>query len=220
MKDKARAEVLQDRERNAELVRAALDSTATMTPDDIEEMRDFLLLQREIQAHKLDPAHYAPPRAEHDMEGPNNVALALSKDSEPWPFIEGTRREAARVIEVGHRFGMGQDDDRGGYEAGRDFFPALADRMHLTAVLAKCGEFCARAEAFVKNTIARMRGLDRSALLDQDKLWPLDARAAVARNETALGLRAPTVQVEPDRTAERETPRRTRDRDDDHGLTH
>ena len=220
VKDKARAEVLQDRERNAELVRAALDSTATMTHDVIEEMRDFLLLQREIQAHKLDPAHYAPPRAEHDMEGPNNVALALSKDSEPWPFIEGTRREAARVIEVGHRFGMGQDDDRGGYEAGRDFFPALADRMHLTAVLAKCGEFCARAEAFVKNTIARMRGLDRSALLDQDKLWPLDARAAVARNETALGLRAPTVQVEPDRTAERETPRRTRDRDDDHGLTH
>lgn len=218
--DKARAEVLQDRERNAELVRAALDSTATMTPDDIEEMRDFLLLQREIQAHKLDPAHYTPPRAEHDMEGANNVALALSKDSEPWPFIEGTRREAARVIEVAHRFGMGQDDDRGGYEAGRDFFPALADRMHLTAVLAKCGEFCARAEAFVKNTIAWMRGLDRSALLDQDKLWPLDARAAVARNETALGLRAPAVQVEPDRTAERETPRRTRDRDDDHGLTH
>ena len=63
-----------------------------------------------------------------------------------------------------------------------------------------------------------MRGLDRSALLDQDKLWPLDARAAVARNETALGLRAPVVQVEPDRTVERETPHRNRD--DDHGLTH
>lgn len=39
--------------------------------------------------------------------------------------------------------------------------------------------------------------------------------------EPGAGLAwSPAVQVEPDRTAERETQHRTRDRDDDHGLTH
>ena len=156
--------------------------------------------------------------SEYLMEGPTNVALALSRDSDPWPHIDRTRRDAVRVVEAGRRFGISQDDDKSGYKAGQDFFPALIDRMHLTAVLAKCGEFCARAEAFVKNTIARIRGLDHTAMLDQDRLWPMHARNAVARNEINLGLRAPSVQVEPDRTAERDS--RTRDRDDDHGLSH
>ena len=109
---------------------------------------------------------------------------------------------------------MSQDDDKRGYQAGRDFFPNLADRMHLTAVLAKCGEFCARAEAFVKEAIGYLRGVDRK--VDQDKLWPLNASEAVARNEINLGLRAPVVQAEQERETERARP--VRDRGDDFGL--
>jgi hypothetical protein len=212
--DKARAEVLQDRERSSDLIRAALESTSAMTPDEIEYMRDFLLLQREVQIHKQDPKRYHPPRAEHDLEGQNSVDLALSRDSDPWPFIQGTRREAARVVEAGRRFGVSQDDDRGGFKAGQDFFPALLDRMHLTAVLAKCGEFCARAEAFVKNHIAQLRGLDQSALLDQDDVWPQGARQAVSRSKINLGLRAPRVQSEQSQDLELEKRERSKERDD------
>jgi len=53
------------------------------------------------------------------------------------------------------------DDHRMRYEAGHAFFPALADRMHLTAAIAKCAGSCARAEAFVKNTLALLRGDER-----------------------------------------------------------
>jgi hypothetical protein len=148
----------------------------------------------------------------------------LSSDSDPWPFIEGTRRDAVRVVEAGRRFGLGQDDDKKGYKAGQDFFPALIDRMHLTAVLAKCGEFCARAEAFVKNTIAQLRGLDQSALLDQDKLWPENATHAVMRSRINLEIRTPVAQVERKPEVERERsqsapkPERKRERDTDWEL--
>jgi hypothetical protein len=162
--------------------------------------------------------------SEYLMEGPTNVALALSRDSDPWPHIDRTRRDAARVVEAGRRFGLGQDDDKKGYKAGQDFFPALIDRMHLTSVLAKCGEFCARAEAFVKNTIAQLRGLDQSAMLDQDKLWPENATHAVMRSRINLEIRTPVAQVErkPEVEQERSQPapklERKRERDTDWEL--
>ena len=220
VKDKARAEALQERDQASEVVRA-LHSASGMAPEAIDELRDLLLLQREIQAHKRAPKQYEPPMSEYLMEGPNNVALALSRDSDPWPHIDRTRRDAVRVVEAGRRFGLGQDDDKKGYKAGQDFFPALIDRMHLTAVLAKCGEFCARAEAFVKNTIAQLRGLDQSALLDQDKLWPENATHAVMRSRINLEIRTPVAQVERKPEVEQERsqptpkPERNRERDTD-----
>jgi hypothetical protein len=225
VKDKARAEALQERGQASEVVRA-LHSASGMAPEAIDELRDLLLLQREIQAHKRAPKQYEPPMSEYLMEGPTNVALALSPDSDPWPHIDRTRRDAARVVEAGRRFGLGQDDDKKGYKAGQDFFPALIDRMHLTAVLAKCGEFCARAEAFVKNTIAQLRGLDQTALLDQDNLWPENARPAVMRSRINLEIRTPVAQVERKPEVERErsqpTPKperkRERERDSDFEL--
>jgi hypothetical protein len=100
------------------------------------------------------------------------------------------------------------DDDQKGYEPGRAFFPALADRMHLTTVIAKCSDFCARAEAFVKNTIAQLRGEDRRPCPDHRQLWPFNAQAAVVRNEINLGLRVPeVVRPVPERAVpERVTP--------------
>jgi hypothetical protein len=191
-----------------------------MAPEAIDELRDLLLLQREIQAHKRDPKQYEPPKTEHALEGRTSVALDLSPDSDPWPYIDRTRRDAVRVVEAGRRFGLGQDDDKKGYKAGQDFFPSLIDRMHLTAVLAKCGEFCARAEAFVKNTISQLRGLDQSAMLDQDKLWPENATHAVMRSRINLEIRTPVAQLERKPAVERERsqpspkPERKRERDD------
>lgn len=118
------------------------------------------------------------------------------------------------MVEAGRRFGVSQDDDRNGFKAGQDFFPALLDRMHLTAVLAKCGEFCARAEAFVKNHIALLCGLDQSALLDQDEVWPQGARQAVSRSKINLGLRAPRVQAEQSQDLDLEKRERSKERDD------
>jgi hypothetical protein len=223
VKDKARAEALQEHDKASGVVRA-LHSASGMAPEAIDELRDLLLLQREIQAHKRAPKQYEPPMSEYLMEGPTNVALALSHDSDPWHHIDRTRRDAARVVEAGRRFGLGQDDDKKGYKAGQDFFPALIDRMHLTAVLAKCGEFCARAEAFVKNTIAQLRGLDQSAQLDQDKLWPENATHAVMRSRINLEIRTPVSQVErkPEVEQERSQPtpkqERKRERDTDWEL--
>ena len=214
---------IRDSDKASGVVRA-LHSASGMPPEAIDELRDLLLLQREIQAHKRAPKLYEPPMSEYLMEGPTNVALALSRDSDPWPHIDRTRRDAMRVVEAGRRFGLGQDDDKKGYKAGQDFFPALIDRMHLTAVLAKCGEFCARAEAFVKNTISQLRGLDQSALLDQDKLWPENATHAVMRSRINLEIRTPVAQVERKPEVERERsqptpkPERKRERDTDWEL--
>ena len=116
---------------------------------------------------------------------------------------------------------MGMDDDRKGYEAGRPFFPALTDRMHLTAVIAKCADFCARAEAFVKNALAQLRGDERIPYPSHAQLWPQNAEAAVIRNEQNLGLRAPevakTVQREskPEIEVEREAPVQSKHRSRD-----
>ena len=115
---------LQEHAQASDVVRA-LHSASGMAPEAIDELRDLLLLQREIQAHKRAPKQYEPPMSEYLMEGPTNVALALSPDSDPWPHIDRTRRDAVRVVEAGRRFGISQDDDKSGYKAGQDFFPAL-----------------------------------------------------------------------------------------------
>lgn len=100
------------------------------------------------------------------------------------------------------------------YEAGRDLFPSLSDRMHLAAVVAKCGAFMARMEAAVKNML-------RTDIpqLDVTTCWPQEAPAEVERHEMNLGLTAPAVREET--RSEREsdiTDRASRDRGSSHGL--
>ena len=93
-----------------------------------------------------------------------------------------------------------------------------------STVLAKCGEFCARAEAFVKNTISQLRGLDQTALLDQDKLWPENATQAVMRSRINLEIRTPVAQgerkpeVEQERSQPTPKPERKKERDTDWEL--
>lgn len=223
VKDKAREEVLRDRAQAPDLARV-FQSASGLPPEALDDLRGLLLLQREIQAHRRAPAAYEAPRA-RDLQ----PDLLDGTEIDPWPVINEVRQDAERVMATARRFGMGMDDDQTGYEAGRAFFPALADRMHLTAVIAKCADFCARAEAFVKNTIAQWRGEDRLPCPDHTQLWPFNAQAAVVRNERNLGLRAPEVmpvvpqrvtpeivverQPEPETVIEPEIPILAKDRD-------
>jgi len=190
VKDQARAEAAQERDQASDLYQA-LQSASELPEGALEGLKDYLLLQGELQAHKRDPRGYSPPQ-DSGWQLNEHLEANLTEESRPWPVIEIVRRDAEKVIQAGMRFGMGMDDDKQGYRAGKAFFPALADRMHLTAVFAKCSEFCARAEAFVKNTLARVRG-EEGPYKDHDGLWPMNARAAVDRNERNLGLRPPVV---------------------------
>ena len=201
--------------RTPDVVRA-LQSASELPPEALDDLRDLLLLQREIQAHRRAPAAYEAPRAWE-----LHPSLVDGMQTDPWPIINDVRKDAEKVVTTAQRFGMGMDDDRKGYEAGRAFVPALTDRMHLTAVIAKCADFCARAEAFVKNTLAQLRGDERIPLPSHTQLWPQNAEAAVIRNEQNLGLRAPEVaktvqrEAKPEIEVEEETPVRSKHRSRD-----
>lgn len=157
--------------------------------------------------------------------------------NDAWPLIMGLRRGAERIVRAAYRFGVGLDELKrpDGHERGREWFPALADRLHLGAVIAKCGTFCTYAEAFVKNTMTR----DPARHLKPKQLGPRETPDLVARYNRHLGLDLPQpaepvhqrqrkqvreqpdplrVQpIEPDQQAERPAPApsRQRDRDND-----
>lgn len=208
VKDQARSEAAQERDLGSEMAQA-LRMTSELSPDALETLRDGLLLQREAQAHKLDPRGYEPPMGKWSLDD----SLGIRPDENPWPTIEEVRKPSEDVLEAAMRFGVGMNDDRKGYEAGRDLFPSLADRMHLTAALAKCADFCARAEAFVKNLAAQIVGAETLPYQDHDQCWPTNARHAVERNERNLGLRAPEVSRDLEQDVERSSHGRSRDDD-------
>ena len=217
VKDKAREEVLRDQVRTPDVARA-LQAASELPPEALDDLRDLLLLQREMQAHRRAPAAYEAPRAWE-----LHPSLVDGTKTDPWPIINDVRKDAEKVVTTAQRFGMGMDDDRKGYEAGRAFFPALTDRMHLTAVIAKCADFCAKAEAFVKNALAQLRGDERIPYPSHAQLWPQNAEAAVTRNEQNLGLRAqevtkavqrePTPEIEVEQEAPVQSKHRSRDLD-------
>ena len=98
------------------------------------------------------------------------------------------------------------------YTLRPDLFPSLLDRMHLAAVVAKCAQFCAFAESFVKEAYGAAQGLSLS--VDVEKLWPQQSGAEVAHHERALNLRAPEVQQERVQTPSA----KVREQDRDSGL--
>ena len=178
---------------------------------DTEALRDFLMLKGEIAHHKAQGRSYEPP------EG----ALALHRvggdvHTDPWPLINAVRSGAERVYEAAHRFGMGlraNMDDR--YETGRDLFPSLSDRMHLAAVVAKCGAFMAKIEASVKNVLR-----PDVPQIEERTCWPQEAGVEVDRHERNLGLTAPAVREEPSIERdidETDRPDSERDRGHSHG---
>lgn len=206
VRDQARTEAAQELALAPDVVRT-LHSASEMAPEAIDELRGLLLLRRELQAHRRDPKGYTAPGA-HDLHS----KLLDDPEGEPWPIITRVRRDAENIIETAHGFGMDMNDDQKGYAPGAAFFPALTDRIHLTTVLAKCADFCARAEAFVKHGLAQLRGLGE-ALPDHRPMWPPNAQGAIERNERNLGLRATEAKRASEHTAQPSARGAFRDRD-------
>lgn len=216
--DKAR----EDLQRPVESVRGALQA-AELSWEDTDLLRDYLLLRGEISRHRNDPRGYTPPEGDINREA---VETSAHREPNTWKLIEAFRRGAERVIETAYRFGMGWDrlNDDDGHEAGRAWFPALSDRLHLGAVIAKCGAFCAEAEAFVKN----LRLDNPEKHLSPSQLWPTEAPDLVERYDRHLGLAAPqqiravqreqAVEVAKPREPDSPQPQRGRDRGGDRGL--
>ena len=165
--------------------------------DDADELRDYLLLRGEISRHKEDPHGYEPPRGAIE---PIDAEQATRKGARRWPLIEALRSGAYRVVDAAYDCGMGPEDlaKPNGHENGRQWFPALADRLHLAAVVAKCAQFCAHAEAFICNLAIA----DRSKHFTVDELWPQRSSELVERYNRHLGLDLPQ-HVQP--VHERET---------------
>jgi hypothetical protein len=216
--DKAREAV----QRPSESVLGALQA-ADLSWDDTDRLRDYLLLRGEISRHKEDPHAYEPPPGSLSRDAVEEARLF---EPNTWKLISALRQGADQVLEAAYRFRLGFDtlSRPDGHEAGRKWFPSLVDRLHLGAVIAKCGVFCAQAEAFVKN----LRIEDPSQQLKAEELWPEESFELVERYNRHLGLDLPQHsqahhehQQEQARgiheamTAKRE---RSHDDDYDHGL--
>ncbi|WP_299848008.1 hypothetical protein [uncultured Paracoccus sp.] len=198
--DKAREAV----QRPAESLRGALQAV-DLSWEDTDLLRDYLLLRGEISRHREEPRGYEPPPGEIDEDWVTQVAAETPNS---WKLISAFRKGAERIVEAAYRFGMGWDDLQrpDGHERGREWFPTLADRLHLGAVIAKCGQFCAYAEAFVKS----FRVQDSERHLQPDRLWPERASELVGRYNRHLGFDLPQ-HVEPVHERQRDAVQETRE---------
>lgn len=179
--DKAREAV----QRPAETLRGALQAVE-LSWDDADLLRDYLLLRGEISRHREDPRGYRAPTGEIDEQW---VEGSAAETRNSWTLISAFRKGAEQIVEAAYRFGMGWESLKrpDGHERGREWFPALADRLHLGAVIAKCGQFCAYAEAFVKS----FRVSEPERHLQMERLWPEGSTELVERYNHYLGLDLP-----------------------------
>ena len=221
--DKAREAV----QRPAQSVLGALQA-ADLSWEDTDRLRDYLLLRGEISRHKEDPHAYEPPPGSLSRDTVEEERLYEPNTWKPntWKLITALRQGADQVLEAAYRFRLGFDtlSRPDGHEAGRKWFPSLVDRLHLGAVIAKCGVFCAQAEAFVKN----LRIEDPAQQLKAEELWPEESFELVERYNRHLGLDLPqhsqTLHERQQEQArgihEAMTAKRERSHDDDydHGL--
>jgi len=181
-----------------------------LSHDDTERLRDYLLLKGEISRHKALGRAYTPP------EGDLRVSrLPQEPQRDAWPYIDAIRAGAERVVSAASVFGLrlsDSSDDR--YEDGKESFPSLSDRMHLSAVVAHCSAFYARIEAVVKN-----RFNPTGPEISPEDCFPQGAAQEIIRHERNLGLRAPriTPALERDTQSDRAEKRKP-DRDDDRGI--
>ena len=205
--DKARESLSEPPERLMDALRAV-----ELSQRDTEHLRDYLLLKGEISRHKTMGRDYTTPEGDMRVD-----RLPLEPQPDAWPYIEAIRAGAERVMAAAFRFGLRFDDSTDDhYKQGKDSFPSLSDRMHLTAVVAHCAAFCARIEAVVKNRF-NTKGREIS-LAD---CWPQGAAQEVIRHERNLGLRELDISPTPEGETKEDNraSKRRRDRDDDRGIS-
>ena len=182
-------------------LKSALGAT-DLPESDVEALQDVLTLRREIARHKAEGRAYEPPQGPLTVDRLGGVRTGAN----PWPFIEAIREGSGRVVDAAMRLGMGLRETAGErYEAGRELFPALADRMHLAAAVAKCADFMGRVEKTVKDALA-----PNGVAINRDSTLFPKAQTEVERHERNLGLIAPAVRdvddpMPVDRDGERDT---------------
>ena len=173
--DKARESVREAPEALWEALRVS-----DLPHDATEPLRDYLLLKGEISRHKELGRAYEAPESRTMLSSTEDYI----PDRNPWPLIEAIREKAQQIMDVSRQFGMSFDENQTDrYENGREAFPSLTDRMHLSAVVAHCAAFCAKAEAFVKNYLN-----PTGHQMDAADCWPQNAAKEVHRHERNLGM--------------------------------
>jgi len=181
--DKARESLREAPEAVMDAIRAS-----DLSHDDTELLRDYLLLKGEISRHKSLGHSYEPPEGERTL---SDVELH-NPGKNAWPLIEAIRDKAGAILDAAGQFGMNlESNSNDRYENGKEAFPSLSDRMHLSAVVAKCAAFYAKAEAFVKNYLN-----PNGHQLDEAECYPFQASDEVARHERNLGIRTAEVSHE------------------------
>lgn len=157
-----------------------------LNPDDMAALSDLMAIKTEISRHKALGADYEPPTGSLEM-----MHVHDRMDwQDGWPLINAIREGAERIVNIATRLGMGviaSANDR--YENGRDIFPSREDRMHLAAVVAHCGAFCAKVEATVKNLL-RWEGTPE---ISETTCWPKNSLQEVERHQVNLGLTVPDI---------------------------
>lgn len=174
--DKARESLSEPSQKLVEQLKVAdLSEDATQT------LSDLLTVKMEVSRHKAMGRDYTPP------QGPIEYGYVYERQTrDAWPIIDAMRHGAKRVWDAASRLGMDLEDTSGDdYESGRDFFPHLIDRMHVAAVIAKCGAFMSKVEHLVKST------LHPKGRFHLHECWPGHAVFEVERHEINLGLAAP-----------------------------
>jgi hypothetical protein len=200
--DKARESLSEAPERLREAI-----LLADLHHHDMEDLSDLMALKTEISRHKALRTNYEPP------EGPLKLMHVHDRLDwrDGWPLINAIRERAERIVNTATRLGMGLIDsanDR--YENGKDIFPSLDDRMHLSAVVAHCGAFCAKVEATVKNLL-RWEGTPE---ISEKNCWPHNSLQEVERHQVNLGLTVPDIISQHDQLhSERDDDRDEPDRD-------
>lgn len=178
---------IMDKARNAlqrpvESVVEALQG-AGLSEADTSLLRDYLLLRGEVIRHKQAPADYKPPEGDFDREYLDEL---IYSETNTWKIIDGFRKGADKVIDAARNIGIKWGELRrpDGHEAGRKWFPDLADRLHMGAVLAKCAEFFNQAEVLVKG----LRIGDPNYEIPDERLGLEGATELVDRYNRHLGL--------------------------------
>lgn len=178
--DKARESLREAPEVVMDAIRAS-----DLSHDDTEHLRDYLLLKGEISRHKSLGRSYEPPEGDRQL---SDVELH-TQGKNAWPLIEAIRDKAGTVLDAAGQFEMNlENNSNDRYENGKEAFPSLSDRMHLSAVVAKCAAFYAKAEAFVKNYLN-----PNGHQLDETECYPFQASDEVTRHERNLGIRSAEV---------------------------
>ncbi|PZX46889.1 hypothetical protein LX76_04601 [Cereibacter changlensis] len=169
----------------------ALQRAGSAGEDEDQQLRDYLLLRREVAAYREKPKTYLPPAG----IVPFDAGMMLGSLAQPWPIILGMCSGALEVLRAAANLGITVDDDRKRFAASKVYFPRYVDQAYLGAVLAECGTICAKAEALCKTVVLHNRGALKTPL-DPEAFWPFNSAKTLARHRKRIQRMTPKTMQE------------------------